>query len=439
MTLEPEDATFSDDEEDWGPGSDPPSNKVGIVTQNRAADSELFRSLARLMVGGAAEGSELFFERLRAWNISTERRGLEIYHEAPDESRSERLRFGILGLATKSTDIALGAVVGAAAITESAYGIVSGLLSPLGDSRLMRPLVRRYDDLAARGEVALERWIDAGRTAEQRSRALVRQAYDEGSTEVIQVAVAQLAEEPAVRDLVSQQSIGMAGEMVDVLRKGAASTDVRWGRPHTDVARVPAAVTTPATAIVTAPADRTAVAGLPVGGLPVTGLPADMAVELLRPAGFVSRLLAFVLDVIIVTIGSVILGLLITLVLNFLGLGAEQLRAGSSSQILQLIRTLTVALSGLGVLLFVPLYFIVFWSLAGATPGKRLLGLRIVHAGQPRIAWPRALWRYIGYFLSALPLFLGYFWVMRDRQRQAWHDKLADTHVVYTWDVPSRE
>ncbi len=159
----------------------------------------------------------------------------------------------------------------------------------------------------------------------------------------------------------------------------------------------------------------------------------------LQPAGFVSRLLALVLDVIIVTISSVILGVLVTLVLNFFGLGAEQLKAGSSSQILQVVRTLTVALSALGVLLFVPLYFIVFWTLAGATPGKRLMGLRIIHDGQPKISWRRALLRYTGYFLSALPLFLGYLWVFRDRHCQAWHDKLADTHVVYGWDVPSGE
>ena len=203
------------------------------------------------------------------------------------------------------------------------------------------------------------------------------------------------------------------------------NTDARFGRPPTSIGRVPAAVTAPTT-VATPLGDRIAVAGRP-------------AAALLRPAGFLSRLLAFVLDVIIVTIGSVILGVLITLVLNFFGLGAEQLKAGSSSQILQVVRVLTVALSVLGVLLFVPLYFIVFWTLAGATPGKRLLGLRIVHDGQAKLAWSRALWRYIGYFFSALPLFLGYLWVFRDRQRQGWHDKMADTHVVYTWDVPSSE
>ena len=131
MALEPDDAGFVDDEEDWGAGPDLPSGTIYIVIQGRGADPDLLRSLARLMVGGAAEGSELFFERLKTWNTNTERRGSEIYHEAPDESRSERLRFAVLGLAAKGHEHGPERPDGRSAITESAYGMVSGLLSPL--------------------------------------------------------------------------------------------------------------------------------------------------------------------------------------------------------------------------------------------------------------------------------------------------------------------
>jgi len=130
MALEPDDVAFSnDDEEDWGPDPGLPPGAADVVVQSRAADPYLLRSLARLMVGGAAEGSELFFERLQAWNTNTERLGSGIFHEAPDESRGERLRFAILGLAAKSTDMAQTALVGGAAITKSAYGIFSSLLA----------------------------------------------------------------------------------------------------------------------------------------------------------------------------------------------------------------------------------------------------------------------------------------------------------------------
>ena len=38
--------------------------------------------------------------------------------------------------------------------------------------------------------------------------------------------------------------------------------------------------------------------------------------------------------------------------------------------------------------------------------------------------------RYFSYFLSALPLGLGIFWVGWDAKKQGWHDKLAGTLVV---------
>ena len=38
--------------------------------------------------------------------------------------------------------------------------------------------------------------------------------------------------------------------------------------------------------------------------------------------------------------------------------------------------------------------------------------------------------RYLGYYVSIIPLFMGLFWVAFDRRKQGWHDKLAGTVVV---------
>ena len=38
--------------------------------------------------------------------------------------------------------------------------------------------------------------------------------------------------------------------------------------------------------------------------------------------------------------------------------------------------------------------------------------------------------RYLGYFVSLVPLGLGYFWVAFDKKKQGFHDKLANTVVV---------
>jgi len=40
--------------------------------------------------------------------------------------------------------------------------------------------------------------------------------------------------------------------------------------------------------------------------------------------------------------------------------------------------------------------------------------------------------RYFAYFISTIPLCLGFLWITFDRKKQGWHDKLAGTVVVRT-------
>jgi uncharacterized RDD family membrane protein YckC len=77
------------------------------------------------------------------------------------------------------------------------------------------------------------------------------------------------------------------------------------------------------------------------------------------------------------------------------------------------------------------LVVLLFWAERQGTPGKLVLGLRIVDAetgGMPGIR--RLVLRYVGYLVSALPLGLGYLWVLWDPRRQGWHDKMARTLVI---------
>jgi uncharacterized RDD family membrane protein YckC len=71
-----------------------------------------------------------------------------------------------------------------------------------------------------------------------------------------------------------------------------------------------------------------------------------------------------------------------------------------------------------------------FWKWKSATPGKIILGLKIVDANGAQPSTGQYLSRYFAYLISMLPLFLGYFWVAWDRHKQAWHDKLARTYVI---------
>lgn len=76
-------------------------------------------------------------------------------------------------------------------------------------------------------------------------------------------------------------------------------------------------------------------------------------------------------------------------------------------------------------------YFVVGWVLFGQTVGKALLGLRVVDRGGGALRPATALARVLAYVVSALPLYLGFVWVMVDPGRRAWHDRLAGTRVVY--------
>lgn len=74
---------------------------------------------------------------------------------------------------------------------------------------------------------------------------------------------------------------------------------------------------------------------------------------------------------------------------------------------------------------------VLFWIARQATPGKMAIGARVVDAktgGKPGNG--QLIIRYLGYFVSTVPLFLGLIWVAFDPRKQGWHDKLAGTVVV---------
>nr|VFJ56572.1 MAG: Uncharacterized membrane protein YckC, RDD family [Candidatus Kentron sp. FW] len=79
-----------------------------------------------------------------------------------------------------------------------------------------------------------------------------------------------------------------------------------------------------------------------------------------------------------------------------------------------------------------PVVAIVFlWNWKQATPGKMALKVLIVDektGNSPTMKqW---IIRYLGYYLSLIPLGFGYFWVAWDSKKQGWHDKLAGTVVI---------
>lgn len=83
--------------------------------------------------------------------------------------------------------------------------------------------------------------------------------------------------------------------------------------------------------------------------------------------------------------------------------------------------------------IFVPaIAAIVFWRYRSATPGKMAISAAIVDANTGGAPSTRQLiLRYFGYFVSLLPLFLGFAWIGFDRRKQGFHDKIAGTLVIH--------
>ncbi len=83
------------------------------------------------------------------------------------------------------------------------------------------------------------------------------------------------------------------------------------------------------------------------------------------------------------------------------------------------------------------IYFVGMWTWRGTTLGGVILRLKVVRLdGQP-LRLDVALVRALGAVVSLVVLFLGFLWIAWDRDRQAWHDKLAGTVVVRLPQSPS--
>lgn len=75
-------------------------------------------------------------------------------------------------------------------------------------------------------------------------------------------------------------------------------------------------------------------------------------------------------------------------------------------------------------------YYVYFWSTTGATPGKQAMGLKVISTDGSTPTATKAFIRYVGYIVSAIPIFLGFIWIAFDSQKQGWHDKIAGTYVI---------
>lgn len=159
-------------------------------------------------------------------------------------------------------------------------------------------------------------------------------------------------------------------------------------------------------------------------------------------AGLVSRLIAFVIDILIVVAAFVVIGGIVDLLLRFFGLRELvtelfNFLLRSNSTVGNILRIIAL-FSSTAFITF--LYIILMWTLtSGSSVGKWVMGVRIARLNGRRMTLLISLKRYLAFWLAALPLGLGLLWVLVDDRRQGWHDKIARTCVIYDWQAREDE
>ncbi len=152
-------------------------------------------------------------------------------------------------------------------------------------------------------------------------------------------------------------------------------------------------------------------------------------------AGFFTRAIAFVIDILIINVSVIITSALLMLVFSFFE-SIMSITPGELGDWMSNVSVRAVNFSAVILLLVMAwLYPVIFWMINGQTVGKRIMGLRVVRMDGKKMTFLGGLLRVLGYWLSAIVFFVGFLWVLFSNDRRAWHDKLAGTCVIYSWDA----
>ena len=239
---------------------------------------------------------------------------------------------------------------------------------------------------------AVDRGVDTALDSETAARATERLLDNETTKRVwekvlesdeAQRLVERVAEAPEVRAAIARQGIGLVEDLRRRVRSAARRVDTVLERVARGILRRPQRERRPIF------------------------------------AGAFSRLLALALDAGLVYGSLILLSAAIAALINAFSEGDQQ----AGAFVLALGFT-TWSLIAIG-------YLVVFWSGAGRTPGMSFVAIRMLSADaepvRPGQAFRRAIW--LG--ISALPLLLGYWGILFERERRGWPDRRAHTVVCY--------
>lgn len=186
--------------------------------------AEDYRTALRLLVGAALEGSDELLLRIRPWWASVQEweRESGAGFIGVEEKGGSPLLYTFLGLLFRTSDSLSKGASTVGHVSSRATSIVSRLLRPITNSRVMRPVQRRYNYYVARGESAVSSLQGTGRAEARTSRLLIRQEVNEDTLEDI---LAYLVEKAKIRDLIAEQGVEAAADASTEIRVRSAAVD----------------------------------------------------------------------------------------------------------------------------------------------------------------------------------------------------------------------
>ena len=152
-----------------------------------------------------------------------------------------------------------------------------------------------------------------------------------------------------------------------------------------------------------------------------------------RYGGFWRRYVAYLIDKIVLYLVSLFLIVVGSIALGHSGVSISRIMETGD---LPRGMGLFAAIYAVTMLFTDMIYFTWFHGSVGQTPGKMLLGLRVIQASGEKMTFGLAFLRWVGTLVSALFLWLGYLWIAVDWRKQGWHDKIAATLVVRAVNEP---
>jgi uncharacterized RDD family membrane protein YckC len=138
--------------------------------------------------------------------------------------------------------------------------------------------------------------------------------------------------------------------------------------------------------------------------------------------GLVTRAIAFAIDAALINAAAIVTAAVVALALSVVNIPDE-------------LRAVAVAMGGALYVLWTVGYFTTFWTTTGQTPGSRALRIRVGSTSGETLRPRRALLRFVGLTLAALPLFAGFLLILVDDRRRGLHDLIAGTVVTEVGDA----